>query len=66
MKALNTLAARKDKKFDSVIIETTGLADPAPVAFTFMINPDIQDFYRIDSILCLVDCKRPNPKGPKP
>lgn len=55
--ALNQLSSRTDKKFDAVIIETTGLADPAPVAFTFMINPDIADNFRIDSILCLVDCK---------
>ena len=35
IRALLTLKDRKDKKFDSIIIETTGLADPAPVAFTF-------------------------------
>ena len=45
------------KKFDHIIIETTGLADPAPVAFTFFINPEIADHYRIDSILCLADAK---------
>ena len=39
------------------MIETTGLADPAPVAFTFYINQEVQDFYKIDSILTLVDCK---------
>ena len=47
----------RPKKFDHVIIETTGLADPAPVAFTFFINPEIADTYRIDSILCLADAK---------
>ena len=41
----------------SLFIETTGLADPAPVAFTFFINPEIADAYRIDSILCLADAK---------
>jgi len=45
------------KTFDAVIIETTGLADPAPVAFTFFINPEIAEHYRIDSILCLADAK---------
>jgi len=47
----------KETQFDSVLIETTGLADPAPVAFTFYINPEVADFYKIDSILTLVDCK---------
>ena len=56
VRALLTLKDRA-KKFDHVIIETTGLADPAPVAFTFFINPEIADAYRIDSILCLADAK---------
>jgi G3E family GTPase len=56
VRALLTLKD-KTKKFDHVIIETTGLADPAPVAFTFFINPEIADHYRIDSILCLADAK---------
>ena len=56
VRALLTLKDRP-KKFDHVIIETTGLADPAPVAFTFFINPEIADAYRIDSILCLADAK---------
>lgn len=57
IRALLTLKDRKDKKFDSIIIETTGLADPAPVAFTFFTNPEIADHYELDSILCLVDAK---------
>jgi hypothetical protein len=40
VRALLTLKDRP-KKFDHVIIETTGLADPAPVAFTFFINTEI-------------------------
>ena len=56
VRALLTLKDRP-KKFDHVIIETTGLADPAPVAFTFFINPEIADAFRIDSILCLADAK---------
>ena len=114
IKALTTLMKR-EKTFDHVLIETTGLADPAPVAFvrtlfrnalatrthggsaaqrparpalrlaarqcgrselaytsggcealtqrllvlcqTFFINQEVADFYRIDSILCLVDAK---------
>lgn len=56
VRALLSLKDRP-KKFDHVIIETTGLADPAPVAFTFFINTEIADAYRIDSILCLADAK---------
>jgi hypothetical protein len=48
IRALLTLKDRKDKKFDSIIIETTGLADPAPVAFTFFTNPEIADHYELD------------------
>ena len=56
VRALLTLKDRK-KKFDHILIETTGLADPAPVATTFFLNPEIADAYRIDSILCLADAK---------
>ncbi|CAE7408878.1 Cbwd1 [Symbiodinium microadriaticum] len=47
----------KRKSFDAIIIETTGLADPAPILFTFSSNALLQDNYRIDSIVCLVDSK---------
>ena len=42
--------------FDAIIVETTGLADPAPVAFSFN-NPQVNSRFRIDSILCMVDSK---------
>jgi G3E family GTPase len=48
------------KEFDAIIIETTGLADPAPICFTFNSNALIQDNYRIDSVVCLVDAKHVN------
>jgi len=48
------------KQFDAIIIETTGLADPAPIVFTFNSNSLIQDNYRIDSVVCLVDAKHVN------
>ena len=48
------------KKFDAVILETTGLADPAPIVYTIQTNPKISDQYRIDSIICLADCKHLN------
>ena len=43
--------------FDSVIIETTGLADPAPVAQTFFVDEDIGDQYRLDAVVTMVDAK---------
>ena len=48
---------KKVKSFDAVIIETTGLADPAPVAQTFFVDEDIEKLYRLDGICTLVDAK---------
>ena len=44
-------------KFDRVVIETTGLADPGPVAQTFFMDDEIAQSYLLDSILTLVDAK---------
>jgi G3E family GTPase len=54
-----TLVTRR-KEFDAIIIETTGLADPSPIVFTFNSNALMQDNYRIDSVVCLVDAKHVN------
>ena len=43
--------------FDRVIIETTGLADPAPVAQTFFVDEDIGQHYLLDAIVTMVDAK---------
>lgn len=43
--------------FDAVIIETTGLADPGPVAQTFFVDPKIQQHFQLDSITTLVDAR---------
>ena len=40
---------------DGVIIETTGLADPAPVVQTFFVDEDIKDMYSLDSVITVVD-----------
>lgn len=40
-----------------MILETTGLADPAPVAFTFFANPWIASRFRLDSIVCVCDTR---------
>ena len=44
-------------RFDRVVIETTGLADPAPVAQTFFIDDDIAAYYLLDGIVTVVDAK---------
>ena len=47
----------KKGKMDAIIIETTGLADPAPVAQTFFMDEKIKSMARIDGILTVVDAK---------
>ena len=57
---LRDLAEKKRKGelvFDRVVIETTGLADPGPVAQTFFMDDEIAESYLLDSILTLVDAK---------
>jgi G3E family GTPase len=60
IKILGTLKDRRTKgelKFDRVVIETTGMADPGPVAQTFFTDEDIGNYYLLDSILTVVDAK---------
>ena len=57
---LQLLATKKRKgelDFERVVIETTGLADPGPVAQTFFMDEEIAEQYLLDSILTLVDAK---------
>jgi G3E family GTPase len=57
---LSDLAAKKRKgelDFDRIVIETTGLADPGPVAQTFFMDDEVAESYLLDSILTLVDAK---------
>lgn len=44
-------------KFDAIVIETTGLADPAPVAQTFFVDDEVKDRAKLDSIVTVVDAK---------
>jgi len=44
-------------KLDGIIIETTGMADPAPVAQTFFVDDMVKEFARLDGIVTLVDAK---------
>jgi G3E family GTPase len=60
IRILGDLKERRDQgrlKFDRVIIETTGMADPGPVAQTFFTDEDIGGYYLLDSILTVVDAK---------
>ena len=60
---LQLLAAKRRKgllQFDRVVIETTGLADPGPVAQTFFMDDEIAESFLLDSILTLVDAKHAN------
>jgi len=57
---LQDLAAKKRRgelDFDRIVIETTGLADPGPVAQTFFMDEEIAESFLLDSILTLVDAK---------
>lgn len=48
---------RRQTKLDAIVIETTGLADPGPVAQTFFMDESIKEFARLDGIVTLVDAK---------
>jgi G3E family GTPase len=54
IRILGNLVERKDK-FDRVILETTGLADPGPVAQTFFVDEAVREHYELDGIITLVD-----------
>ncbi|MED4956103.1 GTP-binding protein [Paenibacillus macerans] len=51
------MGGRRKADFDRVLIETTGLADPAPVAQTFFVDDEVADFYKLDAIVAVVDAK---------
>lgn len=58
VRILGDLRARREAgelKFDRVVIETTGMADPAPVAQTFFIDEQIAEYYLLDAVITVVD-----------
>jgi G3E family GTPase len=60
IRILGTLKEKRDGgklNFDRVVIETTGMADPGPVAQTFFTDEEIGNYYLLDSIITLVDAK---------
>ena len=54
IRVLGNLMKRRDK-FDYVLVETTGLADPGPVAQTFFMDEEIRSVFTLDGIVTLVD-----------
>jgi G3E family GTPase len=63
IRILADLKARRDEgeiKFDRVVIETTGLADPGPVAQSFFMDDEIADSYLLDAVITVVDAKHGN------
>jgi len=56
VRTLNSLIARR-KDFQAIMLETTGLADPAPIIQTFNSDATLQDNFRIDCVVTLVDAK---------
>jgi G3E family GTPase len=56
IRILGNLIKRRER-FDRIILETTGMADPGPVAQTFFVDADIRDEFRLDGVITLVDAK---------
>ncbi|MEZ5531487.1 MAG: GTP-binding protein [Steroidobacteraceae bacterium] len=56
LRILGQLLRRRDR-FDYVLIETTGLADPGPVAQTFFLDDELRDAFVLDAIVTLVDAR---------
>ncbi len=48
---------KRKGSFDAIIVETTGLADPAPVAQTFFVDQDVRDLARLDAVVTVADAK---------
>ena len=56
IRILGGLMKRKEK-FDAILVETTGLADPSPVVQTFFVDDDVKERTRLDSVTTVVDAK---------
>jgi G3E family GTPase len=56
IRIIGNLMKRRDK-FDHLVIETTGLADPAPVIQTFFVDEDLQNQLSLDAVVTVVDAK---------
>lgn len=56
IRIMGALMKRKDR-FDAILIETTGMADPAPVAQTFFVDDELREQLRLDAVITMVDAK---------
>jgi G3E family GTPase len=56
IRILGNLMKRRDK-FDYILVETTGMADPGPVAQTFFVDDEMQEKLKLDGIVTVVDAK---------
>ncbi len=56
IRMISNLMKRRDR-FDHIVIETTGLADPAPVIQTFFMDDEVKDLTRLDAVVTVVDTK---------
>jgi G3E family GTPase len=56
IRMIGNLMKRRDR-FDHIVIETTGLADPAPVIQTFFMDEDVQTLTSLDAVVTVVDAK---------
>jgi G3E family GTPase len=56
IRVLGNLRKRRDR-FDRIVVETTGMANPGPVAQTFFVDEDVQADFKLDGIVTLVDAK---------
>jgi len=56
IRIINNLIKRRHK-FDHIVIETTGLADPAPVIQTFFVDEDMQEQLLLDAVVTVIDAK---------
>ena len=56
IRILDGLMKRRGR-FDAIIVETTGLADPAPVAQTFFMDQDVADAAKLDAVVTVADAK---------
>jgi G3E family GTPase len=56
IRVLNQLLKRRER-FDYILVETTGMADPGPVAQTFFLDDDLREQFVVDAIVTLVDAR---------
>ena len=56
IRVISNLMKRRGR-FDAILVETTGLADPAPVAQTFFMDEDVRQWAQLDAVVALVDAK---------